>query len=458
VPTQTLPVVLVGTGYAPQGLPLFAGGVASHTATGWSNLTGNYSGDGLFTLLNFTGTNTAAFQGTFDFVGSNGDQLVCNYGTGPLGAATLYPVGDHKVIAQFLAVFTPVPSQCTGSFASIIGGSFTMVANSEPFDPTPNAQGYTQPFTYRWHGEGLFVEQAGAASPHIIPALPAAAPQSPFGPVPRSAPFEVYGKGAGPQGLPLFPGGMAPHDSAGVISLLGDFTGKYSGNGMFTNLGFTSPVTGLFQGMFDFVAHNGDQLPCNYGTATPGTFSIYPADNGLVIVQFIAIFTPITSQTTGRFSNILDGSFTMIATSDPFDPTPNAQGYTGPLTYSWVGAGLFLVSRDQSSVDGSQADGSNVRVGQQADSHGGLSREDNLARSWQALGVMLASANPMLQAAATPSAPTIPGVANSAPFASNSVAVQSWPASPLAYSGRANSQDVDALFRALYGDAFVLAL
>jgi hypothetical protein len=447
-----VPLVLVGTGYAPQGLPLFAGGMATHTATGWSNLTGNYTGNGLFTLLNFTGTNTAAFQGTFDFVASNGDQLVCNYGTGPLGAATIYPVGDHKVITQFLAVFTPVPSECTGSFASIIGGSFTMVAKSEAFDATPNAQGYTQPFNYSWHGEGLFVEQAGAASPQPIPALPAAAQQSPFGHVPRSAPFEVFGRGSGPQGLPLFPGGMAPHDAAGGISLLGDFTGKYSGNGMFTNLGFNSPTTGLFQGMFDFVAHNGDQLPCNYGAATPGTFTIYPADNGLVIVQFIAIFTPITSQTTGRFSNILDGSFTMIATTDPFDPTPNAQGYTGPLTYSWVGAGLFLVQPGQNAPDNGQGDSADDHASDQRSSQG-----DMLAHGWQVLGRMLGGAGEAAPAALVQNPPAIPGASNSPPVSFNGLAVQSWPGPNLPPAGGASPQEIDALFQALTGDAYVLA-
>jgi hypothetical protein len=61
-------------------------------------------------------------------------------------------VGNGKVVVQFLAVFTPNPSECTGRFADVIGGGFTMVAVTQAFDPTPNAQGFTMPFQYSWEG------------------------------------------------------------------------------------------------------------------------------------------------------------------------------------------------------------------------------------------------------------------------------------------------------------------
>src|SRR5215831_20043512 len=51
LPTQTVPFEVVGSGDAPQGLPLFPGGTASHTSTGVSNLHGSFSGNGSFTLL-----------------------------------------------------------------------------------------------------------------------------------------------------------------------------------------------------------------------------------------------------------------------------------------------------------------------------------------------------------------------------------------------------------------------
>jgi hypothetical protein len=237
-------------------------------------------------------------------------------------------------------VFTPIPSECTGRFADVTGGGFTMVAVTDPFDPTPNAKGYTMPFNYSWEGEGMIVERASHVSLNT---------DVPFVPLPLTfaapsvvAPFETAGAGHGPQGLPLFAGGMASQDATGGINLLDTYHGKYSGPGEFTLLNFTGPTTGNFQGTFDFVASNGDQLPCTYGAGSPGTFTIIPAANGKVVVQFIAEFAPITSEATGRFANVSGGNFMMIATTDPFDPTPNAQGFTGPLTYSWLGAGLFL--------------------------------------------------------------------------------------------------------------------
>jgi hypothetical protein len=352
VPTEIVPFEVVGSGTAPQGLPLFPGGMAPHNSAGLSNLHGGYSGNGSFTLLSFTSPTTGTFDGTFDFVADDGDQLACNYGAGAPGTFTITPVGNGKVIAQFLAVFTPIPSECTGRFADVIGGGFTMVAVTQPFDPTPNAQGYTMPFQYSWEGEGMLVERTGSHHARNVPFIPLpltfAAPSV-------VAPFETAGAGHAPQGVPLFPGGMIPHDATGGINLLDTFHGKYSGNtGEYTFLGFTSPSTGDFTGQYTFIASNGDQLACTYGAGSPGTFTIYPVDNGKVVVQFVAVFAPITSECTGRFANITGGSFMMIATTDPFNPTPNAQGFTEPFTYSWVGAGLFLEQPPQNPPDDEQ--------------------------------------------------------------------------------------------------------
>src|SRR5262249_20747579 len=63
LPPQTVPFEVVGSGDAPQGLPLFPGGMASHTSTGVSNLHGAFSGNGSFTLLGFTSATTGTFQG-----------------------------------------------------------------------------------------------------------------------------------------------------------------------------------------------------------------------------------------------------------------------------------------------------------------------------------------------------------------------------------------------------------
>jgi hypothetical protein len=98
----------------------------------------------------------AALRGSFVFVAANGDRLAFDYGADPdhPGTFTLTPTADGKVVAVFVAEFTPVPEDSTGRFAKVTGGSFTIVATSEPFALTPNAQGFTPPFAYTWAGEG----------------------------------------------------------------------------------------------------------------------------------------------------------------------------------------------------------------------------------------------------------------------------------------------------------------
>ena len=436
--THVVPFAVIGQGTAPQGLPLFPGGTGPHNAAGWSNLTGAYGGDGLFTLLNFTGPNTGNFHGNFDFVAGNGDQLACDYGAASPGTFTTYPANDHKVVVQFVAVFTPNPGASTGRFADIIGGSFTMVATTEAFDPTPNAQGFTQPFAYHWEGEGLFVERAGQGSAHTSPVAPVVGPQSSLVTVPQIAPLEVFGGGTAPQGLPLFPGGAAPHNAAGSIGLWGDYGGRYSGDGQFTLLNFTSAATGNFQGNFDFVVNNGDQLACNYGADSPGTFTIFPAANGKVIVQFVAVFTPVPGASTGRFANVIGGSFTMIATSEAFDPTPNAQGYTMPFAYSWEGEGLFLEQPGQSTSDSSLRNAANILHG---DPQGQIP-----ADLGQTLGAMLLGTDKSMLPAAVVDKPAISKQPSLVLVSLNPPAMPAGgsPIYPSQWSG--HPEDVDALF------------
>jgi hypothetical protein len=153
--THVVPFQINGGGPAPQGLPLFIGGTAIHSATGTGTLLGNYTGDGLFTLDSFTSPTTGTFHGAFTFVAANGDRLATTYGAVTPGHFTVIPASDGKVVVQFVAVFTPVPEESTGRFADITGGGWIMVATSEPFDPTPSAQGYTMPFHYSWQGFGF---------------------------------------------------------------------------------------------------------------------------------------------------------------------------------------------------------------------------------------------------------------------------------------------------------------
>jgi hypothetical protein len=153
-------------------------------------------------------------------------------------------------------------------------------------------------------------------------------------------PFRVTGGGNAPSGLPVFPGGTAAHDATGTATQLG----RYTGEGLFTLLGFTSATTGTFRGAFVFVAANGDRLAFNYGASTPGTFTIMPASDGKAVVQFVAEFTPDPALSTGRFASVVGGSFIMVANTEPFDPTPNAQGYTVSFAYTWSGEGSLVFS------------------------------------------------------------------------------------------------------------------
>ena len=160
----------------------------------------------------------------------------------------------------------------------------------------------------------------------------------------HSVPFLVTGGGTAPDGLPVFPGGTAPHNATGWASLVG----HYTGDGTFELLSFDPTTgTGTFTGSFVFVAANGDKLAMNYGADPndPGTFTLVPAGNREVEAVFVAVFTPDPANSTGRFKDVTGGSFTMVATSAPFVPVPNAQGFTPPFAYTWVGEGTLDITK-----------------------------------------------------------------------------------------------------------------
>jgi hypothetical protein len=71
--------------------------------------------------------------------------------TAPGLGVTLFPVGDGKFIAFFLAEFTPAPDFSTKRFKRIKGGSFLMYAWTEEF-----SLGDTQ-VQYIWTGSGPLV-------------------------------------------------------------------------------------------------------------------------------------------------------------------------------------------------------------------------------------------------------------------------------------------------------------
>lgn len=162
---QVTPFKITGGGLVPDGLSLIPGVPAYHNATGVATKLGAYSGEGWFTLLDFTSPLTAEFSSAPDFVftAANGDELAMTYGVVGNGAkqpgeVTLYPVGDECFIAVFVAEFNPVPAKSTGRFAKVTGGSFIMIAISDPFFLLATE---TTPFAYFWKGDGTLTFRKG---------------------------------------------------------------------------------------------------------------------------------------------------------------------------------------------------------------------------------------------------------------------------------------------------------
>jgi len=158
---QVTPFRITGGGPAPQGISLIPLTPVPHSAVGQATMLGRYAGAGMFQILNFTSPLTANFSSApdFVFVAANGDKLAVTYGVVANGAAqpgqvTLTPNADGSFTATFVAEFNPEPAKCTGRFANVTGGSWIMVAMSDPFFITGVT---TTPFNYRWEGQGYLV-------------------------------------------------------------------------------------------------------------------------------------------------------------------------------------------------------------------------------------------------------------------------------------------------------------
>jgi hypothetical protein len=145
---QVVPFKVTGSGVAGY-LPLPGEAPAPHYATGTATHLGEYYGSGKVqvdwsTFDPETGTADFFSAEPFVFEAANGDQLAFNYA----GTVYLIPRADGLFDSMWVADFTPVPEACTGRFADVIDGSFTMTAITEPFFPTQTDVSYT------WSGEG----------------------------------------------------------------------------------------------------------------------------------------------------------------------------------------------------------------------------------------------------------------------------------------------------------------
>ncbi len=161
-------------------------------------------------------------------------------------------------------------------------------------------------------------------------------------------PFKIKGSGDIPLGISFVPGVASPHWSIGQATHLG----KYYGEGEAQILAFTGPTTANFSSAIPFVftAANGDDLAFTYGrtdngAASPGEVTLFPVDNGQFIAVWVAEFNPVPELCTGRFAHVVDGSFIMIAETDPFSLPANPTDPTAPVWYSWYGNGWIELQK-----------------------------------------------------------------------------------------------------------------
>lgn len=122
--------------------------------------------------------------------------------------------------------------------------------------------------------------------------------------------------------------------------------GQYYCEGMVQLLGFTSPNTADFSSAAPcvFSAANGDKLAFTYGDVNngahdPGFVTLHDAGGGMVFTVWVAEFNPVPELCTGRFADVVDGSFIMTAMSEPF-----VLGAHDPVGYTWSGEGWIEFS------------------------------------------------------------------------------------------------------------------
>lgn len=174
---------------------------------------------------------------------------------------------------------------------------------------------------------------------------------------PATVPFKVKGSGPVPLGLSFAPGVPAEHDATGKAS----HVGKYDGTGTFTLDEYLTPTdprkdpNALFAATFHsptsftFTDKKGDSLAFFYGMSSPGVVNVYDVGNGKVVGVFLAEFTFDPASSTGKFDEkYAAGTFTMLATSEPFSATPVLRDIGGQLLpfteafdYSWAGQGTL---------------------------------------------------------------------------------------------------------------------
>ena len=98
-----------------------------------------------------------------------------------------------------------------------------------------------------------------------------------------------------------------------------------------------------------FTAANGDDLAFTYGVTangarTTGRGGVFPVGDGSFTAVFVAEFNPVPAKCTGRFAKVIDGSFIMVARSEPFFILGPS---TTPFKYTWEGKGWIEFKKGQ---------------------------------------------------------------------------------------------------------------
>jgi len=146
----------------------------------------------------------------------------------------------------------------------------------------------------------------------------------------QMVPFKIVGGGQADY-IPVEPGDSADHDATGLATHLGRYFGEGAVLAGDMLPGPTLPgaiAAAEFKSAepFVFYAANGDALAFDYGRGdgpwSPGIVNLFfvgmEGENMIVYALFDAEFTPVPEESTGRFADVVDGSFRMIAVTEPF--------------------------------------------------------------------------------------------------------------------------------------------
>ena len=112
---------------------------------------------------------------------------------------------------------------------------------------------------------------------------------------------------------------------------------RYHAEGLVRLDHFTGPTTADFSSEVPvvFTAANGDELHFDYA----GTVELVPLGGDLFVTVWVAPFTPAAGS-TGRFADVIGGSFIMTAVTDPFAVLGDTD-----IAYTWEGSGTLVFRR-----------------------------------------------------------------------------------------------------------------